>query len=92
MLVNVETQNFELVRDDKGNQFNLLKSISAQQLLNAAGRDFVLQRTVQFSNYVINSPATSVVPSRLSIVLTTRCTATPTRDYGRCRRKAASGF
>src|SRR6202034_3983591 len=45
VLVNVETQNFELVRDDKGNQFNLLRSISAQQLLNAAGRDFVLQRT-----------------------------------------------
>ena len=56
VLVNVETQNFELVRDDKGNQFNLLRSISAQQLLNAAGRDFVLQRTVQFSDYVINSP------------------------------------
>jgi hypothetical protein len=55
VLVNVETQNFELVRDDKGNQFNLLRSISAQQLLNAAGRDFVLQRTVQFSDYVINS-------------------------------------
>ncbi len=56
VLVNVETQNFELVRDDKGNQFNLLRSISAQQLLNAAGRDFVLQRTVQFSDYVINAP------------------------------------
>jgi hypothetical protein len=56
VLVNVETQNFALVRDDKGNQFNLLRSISAQQLLNAAGRDFVLQRTVQFSNYVINTP------------------------------------
>jgi hypothetical protein len=55
VLVNVETQNFELVRDEKGNQFNLLRSISAQQLLNAAGRDFVLQRTVQFSDYVINS-------------------------------------
>jgi hypothetical protein len=55
VLVNIETQNFELVRDDKGNQFNLLRSISAQQLLNAAGRDFVLQRTVQFSNYVINT-------------------------------------
>jgi hypothetical protein len=55
VLVNVETQNFELVRDDKGNQFNLLQSISAQQLLNAAGRDFVLQRTVQFSDYVINT-------------------------------------
>jgi hypothetical protein len=55
VLVNVETQNFELVRDDKGNQFNLPRSISAQQLLNAAGRDFVLQRTVQFSDYVINT-------------------------------------
>ena len=55
VLVNVETQNFELIRDDKGNQFNLLRSISAQQLLNAAGRDFVLQRTVQFSGYVINT-------------------------------------
>jgi len=56
VLVNVETQNYELVRDQKGNQFNLLRSISAQQLLNAAGRDFVLQRTVQFSGYVINTP------------------------------------
>ncbi|MFZ0771237.1 MAG: hypothetical protein WAN08_07425 [Candidatus Sulfotelmatobacter sp.] len=56
VLVNVETQNFELVADGKGNQFNLLRSISAQQLLNAAGRDFVLQRTVQFSDYVINTP------------------------------------
>jgi len=56
VLVNVETQNYELVRDEKGNQFNLLRSISAQQLLNAAGRDFVLQRTVQFSDYVINTP------------------------------------
>ncbi len=56
VLVNTETQNFELVRDEKGNQFNLLRSISAQQLLNAAGRDFVVQRTVQFSDYVINAP------------------------------------
>ena len=56
VLVNVETQNFELVPDGKGNQFNLLRSISAQQLLNAAGRDFVLQRTVQFSDYAINAP------------------------------------
>jgi hypothetical protein len=55
VLVNVETQNYELFRDDKGNEYNLLRSISAQQLLNAAGRDFVLQRTVQFSDYVINS-------------------------------------
>ena len=56
VVVNVETQNFELVPDGKGNQFNLLRSVSAQQSLNAAGRDFVLQRTVQFSGYVINAP------------------------------------
>jgi len=56
VLVNTETQTFELVRDSKGNQFNLLRSISAQQLVNAAGRDFVLQRTVQFSDYIINTP------------------------------------
>jgi hypothetical protein len=56
VVVNVETQNFELVPDGKGNQFNLLRSISAQQLLNAAGRDFVLQRTWQFSEYAINTP------------------------------------
>lgn len=57
VLVNTETQNFELVSDGKGNQFNLVRSVSAQQLLNAAGRDFVLQRTVQFSDYVINISA-----------------------------------
>ncbi len=56
VVVNVETQNFELVTDGKGNQFNLLRSISAQQSLNAAGRDFVLQRTLQFSDYAINTP------------------------------------
>jgi hypothetical protein len=55
VVVNVETQNFELVPDGKGNQFNLLRSISAQQTLNAAGRDFVLQRTQQFSDYSINT-------------------------------------
>jgi hypothetical protein len=56
VLVNTETQNFELVSDPNGHQFNLLRSISAQQLLNAAGRDFVVQRKVQFSDYRINTP------------------------------------
>ena len=55
VIVNVETQNFELVPDGKGNQFNLLRSVTAQQLLTAAGRDFVLQRTLQFSEYSINT-------------------------------------
>jgi hypothetical protein len=52
---NVETQNFALVADANGNRFNLLKSITAQQLLNAAGRDFVLQKTYNFSAYNINT-------------------------------------
>jgi hypothetical protein len=56
IVVNVETQNFALVGDGQGNQFNLLRSISAQQTLNAAGRDFLLQRTLQFSDYAINTP------------------------------------
>lgn len=56
VVVNAETQNFALVNDGQGNQFNLLSSISAQQTLNAAGRDFLLQRTLQFSDYTINTP------------------------------------
>jgi hypothetical protein len=56
IVANVETQNYELVSDGKGNQFNLLHSISEQQTLNAAGRDFLLQRTIQFTGYEINTP------------------------------------
>jgi hypothetical protein len=56
VVVNVETQNFALVNDSQGNQFNLLQSVSAQQTLNTAGRDFLLQRTLQFSDYAINTP------------------------------------
>lgn len=56
VIVNIETQDFALVDDGKGNQFNLPHSISAKQSLNAAGRDFLLQRTMQFSGYLINSP------------------------------------
>jgi len=56
IVVNAETQNFALVNDGQGNQFNLLSSIYAQQTLNAAGRDFQLQRTLKFSDYAINTP------------------------------------
>jgi hypothetical protein len=55
VISNVETQDFELISDGQGNQFNLLKSITAQQLLNAAGRDFVLQKTYRFDSYSINT-------------------------------------
>jgi hypothetical protein len=56
IVANIETQNYELVSDGKGNRFNLLHSISEQQTLNAAGRDFLLQRTIQFTGYEINTP------------------------------------
>ena len=56
IVVNLETQNYTLIDDGKGNHFNLLHSVSAQQTLNAAGRDFQLQRTLQFSDYVLNTP------------------------------------
>jgi len=56
IVVNVETQNFAVVNDSQGNRFNLLSSISAQQTLNAGGRDFQLQRTLKFSDYIINTP------------------------------------
>jgi hypothetical protein len=55
VIANAETQNYELVSDGKGNQFNLLASIYSQQTLNAADRNFLLEKTYKFSDYVINS-------------------------------------
>jgi hypothetical protein len=53
---NTETQDFSLFQDASGGSFNLIKSIYAQQRLNAAGRDFVLQKTYRFDSYAINGP------------------------------------
>jgi hypothetical protein len=55
VISNTETQNFDLFKDASGNSFNLIKSIDAQQRLNAAGRDFVLQKTYRFDAYSINA-------------------------------------
>jgi hypothetical protein len=55
IVANAETQDYALVDDGNGHQFNLLQSITAQQTLNAAGRDFLLQRTIRFSDYEINT-------------------------------------
>jgi hypothetical protein len=54
VVVNVETENFALVDDGHGGQFNLPQSFNAQQTLNVAGRDFQLQRKAVFSGYSIN--------------------------------------
>jgi len=56
VVVNVETQDFALVSDGQGKPFNLTSSLSAQLTLNAAGRDFQLQKTLKFSDYAINLP------------------------------------
>jgi hypothetical protein len=56
VISNTETQNFELFKDAAGGSYNLIKSIYAQQRLNAAGRDFVLQKTYRFDSYAINGP------------------------------------
>ena len=55
IVANIETQNYAFVSDGKGNAFNLPRSITEQQTLNAAGRDFLLQRTIQFTDYTINT-------------------------------------
>lgn len=55
VVASVETEDFALVDDGKGGRFNLPKSLVAQQTLNVAGRDFHLQRTVQFGDYLINA-------------------------------------
>jgi len=54
VVVNLETENFVLVNDGHGGQFNLPQSFSAQQTLNVASRDFQLQRKAVFSGYSIN--------------------------------------
>ena len=54
VISNVETQTFALVPDGKGRQLNLVKHIYAQQILNAAGRNFTLQKTYDFSGHIFD--------------------------------------
>jgi hypothetical protein len=67
-IANVETQNFSLVPDGAGNEINLIKSIYAQQTLNAAGRNFIVERTYAFTGYAINGSGfdASLAQARLS--------------------------
>jgi hypothetical protein len=55
VLSHVETQEYQLVPSDGGRQFNLLRSITAQQLVSAAGRSLLVERLYAFSGYQINS-------------------------------------
>lgn len=67
-IANVETQNYALVSDGKGNEINLLRSIYAQQTLNAASRNLIVERTYDFSDYAINPTdfESSLAAARLS--------------------------
>ncbi len=56
ILSQVETQDYHLVPASGGRQFNLLRSIAAQQLVSAAGRSMLVERSYAFSGYQINSP------------------------------------
>jgi hypothetical protein len=51
----VETQDYELVPAGGGKPFNLLRSVYVQQMVNAAGRSFLLEKTYRFSDYQINA-------------------------------------
>ena len=56
ILSHVETQEYQLVPAEGGRQFNLLRSITARQLVSAAGRSLLVERTYRFSGYEINRP------------------------------------
>jgi hypothetical protein len=56
VLSQVETQDYELVPWQGGRQFNLLRRITAQQLVSAAGRSLLVERSYDFSGYQINQP------------------------------------
>jgi hypothetical protein len=57
ILSHVETQEYRLVPSEGGREFNLLRSIDARQLVSAAGRSLLVERTYAFSGHEINSPA-----------------------------------
>jgi hypothetical protein len=67
-IANLETQNFALIPDGAGNEINLIKTIYAQQTLNAAGRNFIVERTYDFTDYTINGSDfdTALAAARLS--------------------------
>ena len=52
---NVETQEYKLIDDGQGNMVNLISSITAQQQVNVAGRNLLLERSYRFSDFVINN-------------------------------------
>ncbi len=56
ILSQVETQEYQLVPSSDGRQFNLLRSITSRQLMSAAGRSMLVERSYAFSGYQINSP------------------------------------
>ena len=52
----VETQDFEVVKDRKGQSFNLVRTIYAEDSLNLAGRTVTVEKRYRFGEYDINDP------------------------------------
>ncbi|OGL46927.1 MAG: hypothetical protein A2161_14000 [Candidatus Schekmanbacteria bacterium RBG_13_48_7] len=52
---NEEIQTFELIDDNNGHLVNILKEVISNNQLNAAGRNFLLEKRYQFSNFRLNT-------------------------------------
>lgn len=53
----VETQEFGRLKDARGHEFTLVRSIDAQDSVNLAGRSITLEKRYRFGDYTINSEA-----------------------------------
>jgi hypothetical protein len=51
----VETQEFEIVKDEVGRPFNLVRSIYSEDSLNLAGRSVTVEKRYLFGEYSINT-------------------------------------
>lgn len=51
----VETQQFELVADQAGRRFNLVRSIDAEDAMNIAGRSITVEKRYRFGEYAVNA-------------------------------------
>jgi len=78
----VETQEFEAITDRQGREFTVIRRIYVQEVLNAAGRSFLLEKTFDFSDYLVNTEgfASALAEARASEDPMYRDTATGLRS------------
>jgi hypothetical protein len=65
--VHVETQDFGRVKDERGREFTLLRSINAEDQVNIGGRSMTLEKRYRFGLYAVNAAG---FPARLGAVRT----------------------